>query len=163
MGFAFAYSVQGDAHVKLVDEAADGLGLRETDAEACKVDEVFAVDVVEIPGGFPDASEYDEYRSECGELEVREIALLQVAVNSCLSRIESCGESGESVVGVKRNLPAVACLVKEIDESCECGRKVVVRVEDLFTPDLAVIVVLFAVVKVKVHFSLERQVVRVAT
>ena len=70
MGLALAHSVQRDAHVKLVDEAADGLGLCETDAETGEVDEVFAVDFVEIPGRFSDTSENDEYRPEGCQFEV---------------------------------------------------------------------------------------------
>lgn len=62
MGLALANSVQWNAHVKLVDEAADGLGLCEADAETGEVDKILAVDFVEIPGGFSDTSEYDEYR-----------------------------------------------------------------------------------------------------
>lgn len=98
MGLALAYAVDRDGDVDLVDQMADGLGLHKAGAEAYDVDQVLAVDVVEIPGGFADASEGDENGAQSGQFEVGEVALFQVAVYAGLTCVESCGKSCEASV-----------------------------------------------------------------
>ena len=132
MRFCLAHSVQRNADVEFIDEAADRFCLGEADAEPDEVNEVLAVDIPEVPGGFADAFEYDEYGHKGCNFEVREIPLFEVCEYARLPGIESAGESRKTIVSVEGKLFPVAGVFLEIDKAGKGRRESLARVEYVF-------------------------------
>ena len=65
VGFRLANAVKRNANVYLINQAANGLGLHETDAKTDEVNQILAVDIPKIPGCFADTFKDGEYGQEC--------------------------------------------------------------------------------------------------
>ena len=153
MRFVLARPVHREAHIDLVHEAADGLGLHKACAQAQHINQVFAVDVHQVPRGLAHAREADKHRHERQDFEIREPALFDIAVHARLARIESGRESGKAFRAAQRKLVAVPRVVKDVDLALDRRRKLVARVENVLAEDLPEKVPAFAVIQVEVRLS----------
>ena len=103
-----------------------------TDSNPGEIDKVLAVDVLEFPGGFADASEYGKDGHECCYFKSCKETLLEVSEYACLPGVETGGESGESVDASERQLLAVAGVFIKVGKSSKGCRKLISGVEYVF-------------------------------